>query len=119
VSATGRVAYATVQAGEPLAEAKHTVWYAYRPATSGTVDVTVSGACMSPPPVCDGLRFGAYTGKSPGTLTEFPQSRGPYNAPFTRFDAVAGTTYWIAVGSPLPEPDYEPFAVHVHRSRPG
>ena len=116
-SATGRVAYATVQPGEPLADTKHTVWYAYRPATSGTVYVTVSPGCTSPPN-CGGLfTFGVYTGTSPGALTEMPQSGGPYSPRYTRIDAVAGHTYWISVGSPLPEPKYEPFEVHIG-SRP-
>jgi hypothetical protein len=120
LSATGRVAYATVQPGEPLTETKHTVWYAYRPTKSGTVYVTVSGACTTPPHNCGGLnRFGVYKGTSPGTLTEIPQSGGPYSARYTRVDAVAGQTYWISVGSPLPEPKYEPFTVRVDASPPG
>src|SRR4051794_8107293 len=45
LTATGNVAHATTQHGEPLARTKHTVWYAYRPTKSGTVYVTVSGSC--------------------------------------------------------------------------
>jgi hypothetical protein len=119
-SLTGRVAYATVQPGEPLAKTKHTVWYAYRPTQSGTVYVTVSPACRTPPNNCGGLpRFGVYTGTSPGTLTEIPQSGGPYSSRYTRVDAVAGHTYWISVGSPLPEPNYERFTLFVEASPPG
>jgi hypothetical protein len=118
-SATGRVGYATVQPGEPLADTKHTVWYAYRPTKSGTVYVTIS----PPSCYCYAPRFGVYTGTSPGTLTEIPQSGdpngGPYSAPrYTRIDAVAGQTYWISVGSPVPEPNYEPFDVHIDSSPP-
>jgi hypothetical protein len=121
LSAKGRVAYATLQPGEPLAEAKHTVWYAYRPMTSGTVYVTVSPSCWSATPeFCGGLnRFGVYTGTSPATLTELPPSGGPYTPKYTRVDAVAGKTYWISVGSPGPEPNYEPFTVRVDASPPG
>jgi hypothetical protein len=32
---------------------------------------------------------------------------------------VKGKTYWIAVGSPLPEPNYEPFTLRVDTSPPG
>jgi hypothetical protein len=120
LSATGRVAYATVQPGEPLADTKHTVWYAYRPTKSGTVYVTVSGACTTPPQNCGGLfRFGVYTGTSPGTLTEIPQSGRAYSPRYTPIDAVAGQTYWISVGSPIPEPKHESFTLHVDASPPG
>jgi hypothetical protein len=124
LSATGDVAYATVQPGEPLAETKHTVWYAFRPATSGTVYVTVDGACpYNPPdPSCGGAyQFGVYTGSSPNALTQIPlsSSTGDSGRVYTRVDAVAGQTYWISVGSPAPEPKYEPFTVHVEANPPG
>jgi hypothetical protein len=120
LSATGRVAYATVQHGEPLAKTKHTVWFSYRPAKSGTVYVTVNPSCNQVPDNCGGLpRFGAYTGTSADALTEIPQSGGPYTQRYTRIDAVAGRTYRIAVGSPLPEPRHEPFTLHVDAAPPG
>jgi hypothetical protein len=120
LSATGRVGHATVQPGEPLADTKHTVWYAYRATKSGTVYVTVTPACTTPPNNCGGLnRFGVYTGTSPGALTEIPQSGGPYTQRYTRVDAVKGETYRIAVGSSLPEPNYEPFTLRVDTSPPG
>jgi hypothetical protein len=120
LSSTGRVAYATVQADEPLSRTNHTVWWAYRPTTSGTVYVTVSPGCFTTPDNCGGLpQFGVYTGSGLGELEELRQSGGPYSPRYTRIDAVAGKTYWIAVGSPLPEPNYEPFDVQIDRHAPG
>jgi hypothetical protein len=118
-SATGTVAYATVQPGEPLSDTKQTVWYAYRPTRSVTVYVTVSPACAAQQTqYCRGqARFGVYTGTSPGTLTELPQTADGYSARYTRIDALAGQTYWISVGSPTPA-NYEPFDVHIDSSRP-
>jgi hypothetical protein len=117
-SATGTVAYATVQAGEPLSDTKHTVWYAYRPTTSGTVYVTVNPGCTQPGNCGNLPRFGVYTGTSPATLTEIPQSGDGYSRRYTRIDAGAGQTYWISVGSPVPEPNYEPFDIHIDSSPP-
>jgi hypothetical protein len=115
LSATGRVAYATAQPGEPLADTKHTVWYAFRPTRSGTVDVTVSGACTSAHQYCYGaFRSGVYTGTSPDALTEIPPS-GDYS---TRVDAVAGETYWIPVGSSHLDPYYEPFVIRIDPGLP-
>jgi hypothetical protein len=119
ISATGNVAYATVQHGEPLADTKHTVWYAYRPTKEAIVYVTVSGACRTPPDNCGGLpRFGVYRGSSPSKLTEIRQSGGPYTTRYTAVHVHPGRTYWIAVGSPLPEPRHEPFTVRIDKSRP-
>ena len=116
LSATGRVAYSTAQPGEPLAGTEHTVWYAFRPARSGTVDVTVSGACTSAHQYCNGtFRSGVYTGTSPDALTEIPPS-GDYS---TRVDAVAGETYWIPVGSSHLDPYYEPFSIHIEPAPTG
>jgi hypothetical protein len=113
---TANVAYATVQPGEPLADTKHTSWYAYRPATSGTVYVTVDAR-----PIWDfneqhyvgTVRYGVYTGTSRDNLTEIPHSGST-----TRVDAVAGETYWIAVGSPVPEPNYQPIPLYVNVTAP-
>jgi hypothetical protein len=111
-TATGRVAYATVQPGEPLADAKHTVWYAFRPATSGTVYVKVYGREAIYDFEHSGLVgtfvSGVYTGTSRKNLTEISS-----NESSVRVDAVAGETYWIAVASPVPEPYYKPFTLWV------
>ena len=118
LSATGRLAHATIQRGEPLRHTHHTVWYAYRPTKSGTVYVTVSDSCSSPTRDCGGSnRFGVYTGKSPSKLKLLPPTGGAYNQNYTRIDAVAGKTYWISVGTRLPE-KYEPFTVRVDTSPP-
>jgi hypothetical protein len=118
VSATGRLAHATIQGKEPLRLTKHTVWYAYRPTKSGTVYVTVPGSCRTATRYCGGSnRFGVYTGKSPSKLKLLPPTGGPYSPNYTRVDAVAGKTYWISVGTRLPE-KYEPFTVRVDLTPP-
>jgi hypothetical protein len=121
LSASGDTAHATVESGEPLGRTGHTVWYAYRPKTSGTVYVTVNPGCPNNPPgdACGGsYRSGVYTGSSPDSLTLLPRSGGPYTPVYTRVDAVAGQTYWIAVGSSS-DPSYQPFTVHVDAHPPG
>ena len=114
LSVAGRVAHATVEPGEPLAYQRHTVWYAYTPAKSGAMYVRVFPGCDQIGN-CGGFRFGVYTGTSPGTLEEIPQSDDGYNPRYTRVDAVAGRTYWIAVGSRAValEASYMPFTLHV------
>jgi hypothetical protein len=110
------LAHATIQPGEPLRLTKHTVWYAYRPTVSGTVYVSVNPSCSAPPRYCVGAnRYGVYTGNSPDKLTLVPPTGGPYNPNYTGIDAVAGETYWIPVGTRLPE-KYEPFTVRVGTS---
>jgi hypothetical protein len=118
LSTEGNTAYATVQAGEPMASAGHTVWYAYRPKTSGTVYVQVYGACPYSPgsEASCGRTYGVYTGASRDALTRLPSSGQPWDS-YTRIDAVAGQTYWISVGSTY-EQDFEPFTVHVDRHPP-
>jgi hypothetical protein len=112
LSVTGDVGYATVQPGEPLGRAKHTVWYAYRPETSGTVYAWVDGACTQSAFVCNGAyRYRVYTGDSVDKLTLIAPSGNS-----TRIDAVAGKTYWIVVGAARPEPKYQPFVLHVSPS---
>ena len=113
---TGPSAYATVQSGEPLADTKHTIWYAYRPATSGTVYVSVYGN-----PIWDfeqnhyvgTYSYRVYTGTSRDRLTEIP-----HNGATTRVDAVAGQTYWICVGSAVPDPNYQPIDLSVQLTPP-
>jgi hypothetical protein len=121
LSATGDTAHATAQPGEPLSGAGHSVWYAYRPTTSGTVYVTVDPACPNNPPgdACGGTyRTGVYTGSRPDALTRIPMSGGPYTPVYTRVDAEAGKTYWILVSSSF-DPNYTPFTVHVDTHPPG
>ena len=118
LKATGRLAYATVEPGEPLADAEHTLWYAWRPTRSGSVNIW--GVCTTRVEGCYGsTRFGVYTGTRPDALTEIP----PYDDRVTQVNAVAGETYWIAVGAPdlswIPDPSYEPFTIHIDPPFPG
>jgi hypothetical protein len=115
LSAGGNTGHATVESGEPLGRSGHSVWYAYRPKTSGTVYVTVTPSCPYNPPgdFCGGTyRTGVYTGSRPDDLTLLHRSGGPYTPVYTRVDGVAGKTYWISVGSSF-DPNYTPFTVHV------
>lgn len=115
-TATGRVAYATVQPGEPLADAKHTVWYAFRPTTSGTVYVSVDGGAIwdfEKHHYVATFRYGVYTGTSRESLTQIP-----FTGRSVRVDAEAGRTYWIAVGAPVPEPDFQPIGLRVTLTPP-
>jgi hypothetical protein len=112
-AATGRLGHATVQRGEPLRRARHTVWYAWRPAHSGQVNI-FGGCTTALPESCYGpARFGVYTGSRRDALKEIR----PLDRSVTQVDAVAGKTYWIAVGSAYPpsprEPSYEPFTIHI------
>jgi hypothetical protein len=122
LSPTGRIAHATAQSGEPLADTKHTVWYAFRPTTSGTVYVSLPNSCPAGPEFCEwDLRYGVYTGTSRSTLTQIPPSDNGTVSPqddYTRVDAVAGKTYWISVGSPRDEPRFDPFRLHIDKSPP-
>jgi hypothetical protein len=121
LSATGNTAHATTQHGEPLGRTGHTVWYAFRPKTSGTFYVTVTPACPYNPPgdACNGTyRSGVYTGSKLDALTRIPASGNSYTRVYTRIDAQAGETYRIIVGSTV-EAKYEPFKVLVDSSPPG
>jgi hypothetical protein len=109
---SGRIGSATVQPGEPLADSKHTVWYAYRPKTSGTVYVTAGGGCAQRADLCGNQgKYGVYTGTRVDALTPIPTLPG--RPRWTEVDAVAGETYWISVATFLPAPNYEPFLVKV------
>jgi hypothetical protein len=108
-TATGRIGWATRQAGEPaLGGAKQTVWYAFRPATSGQVYVSAVEIAigLSAP-------YGVFTGSSVGALTEIPPSTTS-----TPIMAEAGETYWIAVGSSHLKPNYRRFYINVTLSPP-
>jgi hypothetical protein len=100
--ASGWTAYATTQPGEPLANSKQTVWYAFRPTTSRPLYVNMGYFFRG--------EFAIYTGSSLATLTPVPTTQDYVSK---RFDAVAGETYWIAVGTSDPDPFYYPFTVAV------
>ena len=91
---------ATKQAGEPNhagATGGHSVWYSWTPAAGGPVTLSTCAA--------DGLNpvLAVYTGSSLGALTPVAAAKAGAPSPCAegdsgvRFDAVAGTTYWIAV----------------------
>jgi hypothetical protein len=117
LSATGSTAFATAEPGEPLAATGHTVWYAFRANATRRTYVTVTPSCSyEPPDACSGLyQYGVYTGSGPDALTQLPKTHQGTSASYysyTRIDAVAGRTYWIAVASPF-EPNFQPFTVRV------
>jgi hypothetical protein len=117
--AKGDTAYATAQRGEPLAAAGHTVWYAFRAKTTRRTYVTVNPWCRDDTPeFCVGsYSYGVYTGSRPDALTLIRPTYPPGRFKYTRIDAVAGHTYWIAIGSTF-EPNYQPFTVRVAK-KPG
>jgi hypothetical protein len=108
---SGRIGYATRQPGEPTAIApgepqpwnlSRTVWYAFRPTSSGTVYVGSTAYSLGR------YTYGVFTGSSIDSLTQIPpDARG------TKFDAEAGQTYWIAVNAESEEPDYRPFYLSI------
>jgi hypothetical protein len=87
VAVDGTLTGATAQADDDGIN----VWYAYRPATSGPVAVELprhDGFVEGPPSV--------YTGATRDSLRFLPAQRDQWYTR-TRFDAVAGQTYWIEV----------------------
>ena len=104
---TGRTAWATTQPGEPLANAKQTIWYAITPATSGTLYVSLSDGYRN----MTDLQFGVYSGTSLATLTPVA---GPSSWPSVlQFSAIAGRQYWVDIGSTHAQANYMPFSVRV------
>ena len=85
---------ATTEPGEPWCYGSAaTIWYSYTPAADVRVEVNTSGTWPMLPAVA------VFTG-SPGSLATLgcESSNFPFGAR-VRFDAAAGTTYWIMVGS--------------------
>ena len=87
-------ARATKEPGEPNHAGNiggHSMWYAWTPTVSATVQI---GTCDD---AVDGL-IAVYTGDLLGALTEVASNgRGCFPGAFVIIDAVAGTTYRIAV----------------------
>lgn len=113
-----RFGSATRQPGEPAVRGpydsaprspRRTIWFAYRPASSGTVWVSTDNPYGSGP-----VTYGVFTGPRLGDLTLIPAgARG------TEVHAEAGKTYWIAAASDSPEPDWgPPFYVVVGTAEP-
>ena len=95
-SDTADTTAATVQAGEPTPSCtqgflESTVWYAFTPASSGSVLADASGA-FSP-------LVAAYTGSSLGSLTEL--ACHALGGPVLNVHVTAGTTYYFQAGGYL------------------
>jgi hypothetical protein len=96
VMVDGTLAGATTQPGDPTGQPVD-VWYSFTPTTSGPVSVEIperQGAVYSPPKV--------YTGADRQDLLPVDSQNGHWLGR-TRFDAVAGQTYRIAVVGWRPE----------------
>jgi hypothetical protein len=103
----GSTAWATTQAGEPLANDKQTIWYTFTPTTSGTLYVSVDSGYR----FASDVQFGAYTGTSLATLTPVG---GPSSPPASiQFNAVAGQQYWVDIGTSDAQANYIPLSVRV------
>jgi Bacterial Ig-like domain len=103
VSANGTNRYATRQVGEPdhlplsgsLGE--HSVWYSWTAPSSGQVDMNTCTSSFD-------TTLAVYTGSSFGTMSQVASDDDSCTAPDNEagsrltFNAVAGTTYRIAVG---------------------
>ncbi|MDQ2629729.1 MAG: hypothetical protein M3Y75_01960 [Actinomycetota bacterium] len=92
---------ATKEAGEPSHAGNpggHSVWFSWTPSTNrrvGIQDGNCFGTAIEP-------LIGVYTGPSVNSLTPVASNQGPASTCFSElpqaeFEAVAGTTYWIAV----------------------
>ena len=88
-------------------------WHAFTPTASGTYSVSTSGSSFD-------TRIGIYTGNSVSTLTpegendDADYSYGIYTS-YARFEATAGTTYYIAVDGFSYWYDYGPYTLAVKR----
>jgi hypothetical protein len=111
-SPPGSTAWATAQPGEPLANAKQTIWYTFTPATSGPLYASVDTLYRPGSEV----KFGVYTGTSLATLTPVG---GPSSPPGSiQFNAVAGQQYWIDIGTSDAQANYMPLYVRVAPTPP-
>ena len=100
-SVSGSNVEATKQAGEPDHAGNpggHSVWYSWTPGVNQLVGIG-KGSCFSS---IDTL-IAVYTGPSVGSLTPVASNASPFGnncfnePPQAEFEALAGTTYWIAV----------------------
>jgi hypothetical protein len=88
-------AYNNIPNLETEYKATYSAWHAFTPTRSGTHSVSTSGSSFD-------TRIAVYTGATVSTLTavaandDVDYDSGRYHS-YTRFEAVAGTTYHIAV----------------------
>lgn len=111
---TGDNSFATTETGESAVPiggftgSTHSVWYQWTPTESGLVKLNACGD--------DGVpRLGVFTGSTIATLTvaNLPLSFAPFCA--AELNAVAGTTYKVAVAGGSFENSTGPFALEIHK----
>ncbi|HEU5106357.1 MAG TPA: hypothetical protein VFU11_11010 [Solirubrobacterales bacterium] len=102
-SVSGTNLEASKESGEPSHAGDaggHSVWFSWTPPSDGPVSVTALGGCFG------GFQplVGVYTGSSVDALTPVASNASPFapdcffsEQPQAEWEAVAGTTYWIAV----------------------
>lgn len=112
VTAVGDNDFATTEAGEPghggIAPANKSVWYRWTPTTSGPTRIRGCSRDYD-------ARVSVYTGAAVGALTRVGEEPGFSPHCSIILDAVAGTTYSIAVGGGPFIEQYGPFELDVHR----
>jgi hypothetical protein len=119
LAVTGDNSFATTESGESaipfggITGSTHSVWYQWTPTETQLVKVNACGD--------DGVpRLGVFTGSTIATLkvANLPLSFAPFCA--AELEALAGTTYKIAVAGGPFENSTGPFALEIHKvSRPG
>lgn len=109
--ATGNNDFATTEAGEPnhggYSPTSRSVWFSWTAPITGRVRLKACGSNLQ-------LFNSVYTGTALGALTDVGQ-RFYYARCSSFFDAVAGTTYRIAVAGGPFERTHGPFALEIHR----
>lgn len=114
VNSAGNNDFATEEAGEPnhggYPNTSRSVWFRWTAPVSGPMRIKTCNPELQ-------LYTSVYTGTMLNALTEVSQKN--YWAPCSRFfDAVAGTTYRIAVaGAPFTN-THGPFALNIHQVSP-
>ncbi len=103
VEKEGTTAGANKESGEPNHAGDaggHSVWYSWTPSSDGPVLAKALGGCFGN----FHALVGVYTGSSVDALTPVASNASPFapdcffsEPPQAEWEAVAGTTYWIAV----------------------
>ncbi len=113
VNTSGNNDFATVEIGEPddhgdyPSGTSRSVWFSWTAPASGRIRVKACNPDLQ-------LFMSVYTGATLATLTEVSESLD-YAACSRFFDAVAGTTYRIAVAGGPFDGTYGQFAFNIHR----
>ena len=116
---TGTTIGATAEAGEPAhagSDAAHSVWFRYDATDTRTVTIGTCGSEFD-------TVLAVYRGSSPATLepvkADDQSGCAGYGASKLSFDAVAGTTYWIALDGAFGESGRYRLALHQQPVVPG